>query len=421
MNVWIFQTGEPLHCDLGDYRPMRAMNLADALVESGHTVTIWSSAFFHQERRNRSLKFERKRIGNLLTIGLIPSIGYSKNIGIRRLIDHFQLAYNLKKILQNEVDGPDVAFVGYPPIEFAFVAANWLKKRRINFIVDVKDQWPNIFIEAVPKWLRPFMRILLQPYYIMGRETLSSAAGLSTMAEGYLEWMYEFSGRKNTDLDLVSPLTAPIPKIESNKIADAEKWWAERGVTSCHKRRFCFIGSFMSVFDFSSIRDAAKQFQDEGLDCQFIMCGDGGSAHELKQLMKGLDNVIFPGRIDITKILVLTKISSGTLIPYKNIENYTRNLPNKVIDALAFGLPIITTLSGELQSLIEKENIGFVCNFETKITVYEALKRLLEDEQMCDAMSTRANNLYQKSFSFNQVYSRLVKHLEFIASNKPVL
>mgnify|MGYP006113271335 CR=1 FL=1 len=51
MNIWIFQTGEPLHIDKENYRPMRVMNLVNMLVDQRHSVTIWSSAFFNQEKK----------------------------------------------------------------------------------------------------------------------------------------------------------------------------------------------------------------------------------------------------------------------------------------------------------------------------------------------------------------------------------
>ena len=59
MRVWILQTGEPLHCDGGNPRPMRAMNLSNTLVALGHEVVLWSSAFFHQEKKHRSKKFKK--------------------------------------------------------------------------------------------------------------------------------------------------------------------------------------------------------------------------------------------------------------------------------------------------------------------------------------------------------------------------
>ena len=116
MRVWILQTGEPLHCDLGNPRPMRAMNLADALVKRGHQVVLWSSAFYHQEKTHRSLEAKVIKVSELLEIRLIPSCGYEANIGLKRLRDHFQLARNLKKLLVGQ-NPPDVAFIGYPQLK----------------------------------------------------------------------------------------------------------------------------------------------------------------------------------------------------------------------------------------------------------------------------------------------------------------
>ena len=50
MHICIFQTGEPLHIDIGNYRPMRAMLLADELLKEGNKVTIISSSFFTKEK-----------------------------------------------------------------------------------------------------------------------------------------------------------------------------------------------------------------------------------------------------------------------------------------------------------------------------------------------------------------------------------
>ena len=82
MIVWILQTGEPLHSDDGSPRSMRAMNLANALVNKGHDVILWSSGFYHQEKRHRSRIFEKIHINNKLEIRLIPSPGYKRNVSI---------------------------------------------------------------------------------------------------------------------------------------------------------------------------------------------------------------------------------------------------------------------------------------------------------------------------------------------------
>ena len=51
--IWILQTGEPLPSDDGSHRPMRAINLANALTSAGHNVVLWSAAFNHQTKAHR--------------------------------------------------------------------------------------------------------------------------------------------------------------------------------------------------------------------------------------------------------------------------------------------------------------------------------------------------------------------------------
>ena len=167
MRIWIFQTGEPLHSDIGNPRPMRAMNLANELVKNGHEVVLWSSAFYHQEKRQRSIGFESLNISHKLIIKLIPSSGYVKNIGLKRFIDHIQLGFNLHRALRDEINLPDVAFIGYPPIEFAYVASKFMISRNIPYMLDVKDMWPDYFTEKLPRKLQFLGRILFLHWYWM--------------------------------------------------------------------------------------------------------------------------------------------------------------------------------------------------------------------------------------------------------------
>ena len=193
-NIWILQTGEPLQIDDG-FRPMRCINLSSELVKQGHKVTIWSSAFSHQTKLHRSKSFKVIEINQNLTINLIPSYGYKKNIGIARLFDHISLAWNLRKALkENNFPVPDIAFIGYPPIETAFVLGHWLEERDVPYIVDLKDQWPHLFLEIFPALLKPFFSVILFPYFLLGKKSLNMATGFTSMSEGYVSWMKKFSG-----------------------------------------------------------------------------------------------------------------------------------------------------------------------------------------------------------------------------------
>lgn len=415
--VWVFQTGEPLHIDGEDVRPMRAMNLSNTLVDSNHKVVLWSSAFYHQQKRQRSYKEKSIKISDNLEIRLIPSTGYQRNIGFSRLVDHAILAFNLKRMLEREASTPDVAFIGYPPIETAAILAGWLVDRGIPSLLDVKDQWPSLFLEAFPAPLRSLGRVALHPYYYLAKRAMRHATGLSSMAQGFLDWALRFSAREQIECDRVFPLTSPLERVEPSKLDEARRWWDNRGISDDTRLRICFVGSHSPSFDFKPVKEAAIAAMEQ-LPCEFVICGDGGTSLELRTMMSGLPNVYFPGWVDRPKIVALAERCHAALAPYYNIENFTMNLPNKIIDALSLGLPVLTPLQGEVSTLISKYSIGMRYGTDTGMSLYDCIRLLFNDMNLLKGMSQNARALYEEKFSFELVYGDLVKHLEKLAVSR---
>jgi glycosyltransferase involved in cell wall biosynthesis len=415
MNVWILQTGEPLHIDESNQRPMRAMNLANALVDRGHEVTLWSSAFYHQEKRHRCRANKRVQISDSLEIRLVYSPGYKKNIGFARLLDHAVLARNLKILLNSEIVTPDVAFIGYPPIEIAAVMTKWLSARKVPCMVDVKDQWPSIFINALPSILKPLGRLALAPYFYLGRRALQNAVALSAMADGFLNWAAGFEGRTVCDWDRVVPLTTPTSKISHIELRDAENWWSQRGVYADGTQRICFIGSHSQAFDMEPVFQAASSMASLGSTCQFVICGDGENTSVWKKKVAHLSNVLFVGWIDRAKIEALALRSCAALAPYKNTEDFMLSVPNKVIDYLSLGLPVLSPLSGEVRNLILDFDIGLSYGPVAEKTLESCIQDLGANSELRKIISSNALKLFQSRFSFEIVYGGLVKHLEMLA------
>jgi len=213
LSVWILQTGEPLHCDSVDVRPMRAMNLANALVDQGHYVTLWSSAFYHQEKRHRSRQFQKIIVSQHLEICLVPSPGYQRNVSLARLWDHLILAWNLRSQLRREKELPDIAFIGYPPIETAAVMVRWLDQHCVPTMMDIKDQWPTLLVDSVPARFKPISAAVLGPYFLTARTAMHRATGLSAMSGQFLDWALSFSRRNQSQWDRVIPLTSPAYSV----------------------------------------------------------------------------------------------------------------------------------------------------------------------------------------------------------------
>lgn len=417
LTVWIMQTGEPLHIDPGTPRPMRAMNLADALVAAGHRVVLWSSAFYHQEKRHRTRTADRIQVSDRLEIRLIPSPGYQRNIGPGRLWDHAMMGRTLKAMLNAETVLPDVAFLGYPPIETAAVMARWLRERGVPSVLDVKDLWPSLFLDPLPGALRPLGRVALSPYYALARRTMRDVTGVTAMAESYVQWAVDFAGRARRPADRVVPLTPAAGNCTPEQLADARAWWDAKGVpVDPATFRVMFVGGHISAFDLEPVRDAATACRAAGLSAQFVICGDGPENANFRALLAGLPNVVFPGWVDLPQIQALAERSQGALAPYRNIENFTKNIPNKVVDSMKLGLPLLSALEGEVDALIRTHGVGLSYGSAAGRTLADAVRTLAADPAARAGMAARARALYEEAFSFEKVYGGLVQHLEGLAA-----
>lgn len=394
---------------------MRAMNLANALVDAGHDVVVWSSAFYHQEKSHRARSYTTVRVAPRLEIRLIPSPGYARNIGPGRLWDHAVLGWRLAQRLRAEPSAPDVAFVGYPPIETAAVMTRWLSRRGVPSLLDAKDQWPTIFTKALPVPLRPLGELLLMPYFYLARRAMREATGISAMAGGFLDWALAFSGRARSSDDCVVALTTPDLRVSSAQLREADAWWDARGIPADGRPRACFIGSHSQAFDMAPVIAAARELSTRSPGFEFVICGAGECTDQWRTQAGGLDNVVFPGWVDRAQIESLAQRSRVALAPYHNTEDFMMSVPNKVIDSFALGLPVLSPLRGEVAQLIAQHGVGWTYGAATGPTLVQCLDALAGDPSSRDLAAQRARRLYDSTYSFASVYGGLVNHLEGLA------
>jgi len=296
---------------------------------------------------------------------------------------------------------------------------DYLSSKQIPTILDIKDQWPSLFLDPLPKILHPLGRLILYPYYLLAKQAMLRATCVSTMAKGYLDWCTKFSGRDENSDNRVFPLTSPQGNCSEHDLIMARKWWDKQGIKYDPSiTRIIFVGSHMSVFDFEPIQKAANSCLSESIPVEFIICGDGGSSQKLRKSMANLPNVYFPGWIDRPKIKILAERSQASIAPYRNISNFVDNLPNKILDSLALGLPILSPLKGEVFRLINTYKVGFSYSSNTENSLINNIKCLVNDPALSLEMRENAKYLYAHCFEYDHVYKEFVNHIEFLATNK---
>lgn len=413
MKFWILQTGEPLQIDKSGLRPMRAINLSNELVKRGHSVILWSSDFDHFSKSHRFGKMTKIKYSDFLEIRLIASRGYRSNVGISRLIDHLQLGWNLKKMMRKE-SRPDLGFIGYPPIEPAWVMTKFLEKHAIPSVLDVKDAWPDVLLRGFPSRLRLFGRLLLTPYFLIMKSTFKSSTYLSSISPDFLSWALNRVPRDQKDFDRVNYLSGSNMNFSDTEISDAEKFWDLQGVREDGNFRCTYIGSLTDSLDFQRIFEAAR---DTGVD--FVIAGAGASEEKFRTQSNDLQNVTFAGWVSAAQATVLAKRSTLLLAPYIELDDFKISLPNKFIDSLMHGRPMITSLSGFPKEFIEMNKIGKHYSNDEEGSLSALIKNLSVNSSEIKQMGINAQKLFQESFAGEIVYSKLADDLEeIIRSNQ---
>lgn len=407
MKVWILQTGEPLQIDNLGMRPMRAINLSKALTDRGHEVTIWSSDFDHFSKSARFGTDKDIKVSDLLTIRLIKSRGYKTHVGLNRLFDHAQLGWNLRKRLRGHAS-PDIAFIGYPPIEPAWVLSRWLKKRHTPFIVDIKDAWPKLLVDALPSKLRPLGRVVLQPYFLMMVNTFKIASGLSSISDRFLIWSLSQIGSGLRPSDYVLPLTSGENVFTQSDLDSASEWWDQKNIKTSETLRLYFVGSITDSFDFRPFLEAAAR-----LPIEIVIAGDGPKREELLKLTENMENVHLPGWISTAQAKVLIARSHIAIAPVVDREDFSMSIPNKFFDAMQHGKPILTSIKGPAAEIVQNHKMGITYEANNSDLI-GYMNELIENRPLVKKMGENARRAYQEEFDPLLIYGHFASEMEFI-------
>jgi len=395
----------------GEEKLWRYGLLANELAARGHNVTRWAPTFEHVHKRQRFLNNRTVCLNEKYKIEFLFAKGYQKNISFARLRFNRKIAQSFSQALFQEKK-PDVIVAGIPTPEMTAVAIDFGRRVGIPVIVDIRDLWPEIYLIVLPKPFRWFGRLALIPSFNKMKRIMRRAAAIIGVSESYLTWGVALAGRKRRDTDRVFPLGYSEKVIEPRLLEGEREKWIKSGADP-KKFICCFFGQFEASYDLETVIDAAKAFSEAGDDhLQFILCGMGKRGTELKKRAFGLRNVFFPGWVSQLSIRALMQISAVGLAAYS--KNALQSLPNKPIEYLSEGLPVISSLKGDLEKLLFTNDCGITYKAGDVKAFMSAVKNLSVDHHKRQEMSQNARFLFKTTFAADRVFPAMASYLEDI-------
>jgi glycosyltransferase involved in cell wall biosynthesis len=255
MHVWLVTVGEPLPVLSGNSRLWRTGMVAQELIRRGHSVVWWTSRVDHFRKEFFTAAGPSLEPYAGLTIRLLEGDLYRRNVSVARLINHWQIGRNFAHESRNMLP-PDLILCSFPTIELSLAAVRFARERGIPIVLDVRDLWPDIFLQPAPRWLRGALRALLWPYFAATRRALSGADAIIAVSGSYLEWGLAGAGRAGRPPDRVYPLAYDLPEQLDSARAAGLEMFRRLGVKSdcivC-----LFAGTLGRTYDLSPVLECA--------------------------------------------------------------------------------------------------------------------------------------------------------------------
>jgi glycosyltransferase involved in cell wall biosynthesis len=94
-------------------------------------------------------------------------------------------------------------------------------------------------------------------------------------------------------------------------------------------------------------------------------------------------------------------------------------LANKLFEYLSAGLPVVSSLAGENETLIREHDCGLTYRAGDGADCHRQLLQLLDNAGRRREMGARGKQLFLAQFDADSVFARLVTHLEGVGGATP--
>ena len=275
--------------------------------------------------------------------------------------------------------------------------------------MDIRDLWPDVYLTMIPKVLHPIGRRLLYAEFRRAKYIFKNATGITAVSKTYLEKGLFYAQRRQNPIDSFFPLG-------SYKLANSDVIHPADTGNSIFKRYdilskkqfiITYVGTFSKFLDVQNILDAARLLKDNS-EIKIYIIGTGDRSKEFFKKAGQLPNVTMTGWLNATDVRQILQNTSVGLVAYA--KNAIMSLPNKPFEYMAEGLPLLSSLSGELNQLIDENGIGRTYEAGNPVSqpricwLYNHPKETLE-------MGKRSRFLFMKKFNSEVVYKELAEHL----------
>lgn len=395
----------------GNAPASRTYENARRWLEEGHQVTVITSApnvpagVVYDGYKNRLKQTEI--VDGIRVIRVWTYIAPNKGM-VRRTANY--LSYMVSAFLFSLlVTRPDVIIATSPQFFCGWAGVLASRFRRVPFILEIRDIWPESIVAVGANLGRKSLKILEW----LESKMYNAADHIVTVGEGYRRRLLE----KGVEEEKIAVITNGVnrelfqPRLRDEKLQ--EKW----GVAGKFICGYC--GTIGMASGLHIVLDAAKRLKEQGIhDVVFLLVGDGAFRASLQQQARTdqLDNVVFCGRQPKEAMPDFLALSDVCLVHLRKTDLFTTVMPSKIFEAAAMAKPILNGVQGFAAKFMEKADAGINIEPENSHQLVDKLLSLKENHVMRQRFGKAARNYVLQHFDRDRLANQYLELIEKICS-----
>jgi glycosyltransferase involved in cell wall biosynthesis len=271
---------------------------------------------------------------------------------------------------------PDVIIVTSPSLFVGVSALILSKVKRVPFIFEVRDLWPESAIATGVLTNKYLVNIL----YYLEKKLYKHAKKIVVLTPAFkkdIETRFPVYHDKIEIVTNAADFDLMKPDTKYNWVRDEYAWG--------DKKVFAYFGTHGLANDLMQVVEVAKKLENND-NVLFVLIGDGMQKPLLKEKVKEfkLENVQFIDSVSKDKVGDFINASDVCMAILKKTDTFKTVYPNKVFDYMSCKKPSLVTIDGITRELIENAQSGYYAEPEDAEAFYGVVEKFLSltDEKM---------------------------------------
>ncbi len=173
-----------------------------------------------------------------------------------------------------------------------------------------------------------------------------------------------------------------------------------------------FVGSLKKWHGVENAILALKALIDNHPTLKLLVVGDGHELHGLRALVQKEHlegQVVFAGKIRYDRVPQYIGAATLCLAPFNTQRNDLTGLsPLKIFEYMACGKPIVTTMVGGLDKIINGHKCGCVVEPDNINALAEGIDRLLRNPVLCQKLGRNGRDAVAKFYAWPKISERIL-------------